>query len=859
MAHTATASASASASASSSFSSAMQQQQYQQPSLQQQQQQAPLTFWEIFSTDILLEAFKAFLESRQCYENLAFWLDIQAFKFLQTVDDITSITDRAQQLYARYIELGAPMEINIDASERKRIKDSLREGRRDVFDEARGSIYQLMVYDSVPKFANSKHYKAAILVLDDPASQKLTKRITKRQFKKATAMLRKVKHEQAAIDEALSQQEQHEQQQEVEVAHVRLSEQHITTLNRAFKNVSELQDNDLAVLRTPVSAAAASVAAAVAANDATATPTGTTGDLAFRLSANTPAPVLACSVVKSLLCTSALGGPELQASPSPTATSSTSNAASDSSSAIPACLPSSAAPLQLFYKATRNRKQWPKVVASVSLIQTSVTSRSICGFLVTIGKTWLGWPKRTRSTFKKRFVERVLALEQHESVDYLSYSLDSRLVPSSAESLEISAVGGGSAPSSQSGSDIAQRTRSASDTFVRTPSASVLPASAASLESDERQTNTTTTTSSSSNNNNNNTSALSTCTSAKRSMTSVGSVIHHAPHSRKHSNTAAASLALSPRSHKRTKPPSLTGSSSTIGADTTVDAATSGASSSSHTPAAVVEARKSRQVPLLQLLDLVNSLLKQYATHFEFTETFILFLVSQLCYGLPGQDAPPLTVSCSIYDLIDYVLANRIIFVNKAYDAAASMSISVIANATSSSTSMSSLESARSSSASTAAVLLPMADADLCHAVNEHLAGTLRMVPRAIARDLHILEEQYEAIRAENSHIRSLCARVAKTMLDMRQVLQEIEARAEPVFDAKSPRASASDGTDAQAIPPLQSSSSSRITRSSMISSVLGMRGLRRSGSSKDILVKPLASNQTGGGNGGGGGGTSSV
>ena len=408
----------------------------------------------------------------------------------------------------------------------------------------------------------------------------------------------------------------------------------------------------------------------------------------------------------------------------------------------------------------------------MSLIQTSVNSRTICGFLVTLGKLWLGWAKRTRSAFKKRYFQRAASLDLANSVDYLSYSLDetsSSPLPRSADELD-------SSRRDELLSTGATRARSASDSARLPPSSSQSPTP---------------------------------------SPPPVPAAVVSPPQ-----QLGAPTISITPSS----------GTSSGNSSNTSSLKSEKRLSSDAHAVATVVEARKSRQVPLLQLLDLVNSLLKQFPTHFEFSETFVLFLVSQLCYGLPGQDAPPLPNTCSIFDLIDYVLANRLIFVNALYDTAASSSISAIL----------STGSAAEPSPKGCTVLLPQVDGALREAVNEHLAATLRMVPRTLARDLHATEQYCDHLRDENRRIRNLYSRLLTTAIDLRDILHDIEVGAAPELDPNQTE----DGVLDQPAIQRTNTAPSRVSRTSVLSSVLGMRGLRRAGSSKDILVKPLSQSQ---------------
>ena len=100
-------------------------------------------------------------------ENLEFWIDTNEFKLL-TEPDI--IERRAKELYGKYFRAGAEKELNVSATDAKRLEDFMKSPNRDVFDEVYRSVFYLMKSDSFPRFKR------------DLLFTRLSKRLKKRDF-----------------------------------------------------------------------------------------------------------------------------------------------------------------------------------------------------------------------------------------------------------------------------------------------------------------------------------------------------------------------------------------------------------------------------------------------------------------------------------------------------------------------------------------------------------------------------------------------------------------------------------------------------------------------------------------------------
>ncbi|XP_040000171.1 regulator of G-protein signaling 21-like [Xiphias gladius] len=109
-------------------------------------------------------AFRGFLKSEFCDENLDFWLACQEFK---TFDSPEELTRRAARIYEEFIRAESPRQVNVDFYTREIISQSLQQPSPSCFAVAQKKIYSLMANGAFPRFIKSEQYK----VLCDAASK----------------------------------------------------------------------------------------------------------------------------------------------------------------------------------------------------------------------------------------------------------------------------------------------------------------------------------------------------------------------------------------------------------------------------------------------------------------------------------------------------------------------------------------------------------------------------------------------------------------------------------------------------------------------------------------------------------------
>ncbi|XP_051854703.1 regulator of G-protein signaling 2 [Antechinus flavipes] len=114
------------------------------------------TFDELLANKYGLAAFRAFLKSEFCEENIEFWLACEDFKKTKSPQKLTS---KARKIYTDFIEKEAPKEINIDFQTKIMIAQNIEEATTGCFTTAQKRVYSLMENNSYPRFLESEFYQ----------------------------------------------------------------------------------------------------------------------------------------------------------------------------------------------------------------------------------------------------------------------------------------------------------------------------------------------------------------------------------------------------------------------------------------------------------------------------------------------------------------------------------------------------------------------------------------------------------------------------------------------------------------------------------------------------------------------------
>ncbi|NWH40359.1 RGS2 protein, partial [Chloropsis hardwickii] len=113
-------------------------------------------FDELLANKYGLAAFRAFLKSEFCEENIEFWLACEDFKKTKSPQKLTT---KAKKIYNDFIEKEAPKEINIDFQTKNMIAQNIQEATHTCFSVAQKRVYSLMENNSYPRFLESEFYQ----------------------------------------------------------------------------------------------------------------------------------------------------------------------------------------------------------------------------------------------------------------------------------------------------------------------------------------------------------------------------------------------------------------------------------------------------------------------------------------------------------------------------------------------------------------------------------------------------------------------------------------------------------------------------------------------------------------------------
>ncbi|XP_061489987.1 regulator of G-protein signaling 2 isoform X2 [Rhineura floridana] len=132
-----------------------QQKTYTRPSPEEAQLWSE-AFDDLLANKYGLAAFRAFLKSEFCEENIDFWLACEDFKKTKSPQKMTA---KAKKIYSDFIEKEAPKEINIDFQTKNTIAQNLQEATHTCFSAAQKRVYSLMENNAYPRFLESEFYQ----------------------------------------------------------------------------------------------------------------------------------------------------------------------------------------------------------------------------------------------------------------------------------------------------------------------------------------------------------------------------------------------------------------------------------------------------------------------------------------------------------------------------------------------------------------------------------------------------------------------------------------------------------------------------------------------------------------------------
>ncbi|KAL0269753.1 UNVERIFIED_CONTAM: hypothetical protein PYX00_007383 [Menopon gallinae] len=107
-----------------------------------------------------LHTFAEFLKKEFSQENIIFWVSCEKYNKLEDESERKVL---ASQIFETHLAVGAPEPVNVDAHATQSTQNKLSEAPPDLFLSAQKQIFNLMKFDSYPRFIKSELYKECLL------------------------------------------------------------------------------------------------------------------------------------------------------------------------------------------------------------------------------------------------------------------------------------------------------------------------------------------------------------------------------------------------------------------------------------------------------------------------------------------------------------------------------------------------------------------------------------------------------------------------------------------------------------------------------------------------------------------------
>lgn len=101
-----------------------------------------------------------FLKKEFSHENIYFWVACEKYRSLSSP---TERTISARDIFERHLCLGALEPVNVDSHARQATQDGLTNASSTLFLQAQKQIFNLMKFDSYPRFLKSDLYKECLV------------------------------------------------------------------------------------------------------------------------------------------------------------------------------------------------------------------------------------------------------------------------------------------------------------------------------------------------------------------------------------------------------------------------------------------------------------------------------------------------------------------------------------------------------------------------------------------------------------------------------------------------------------------------------------------------------------------------
>ncbi|XP_060536156.1 regulator of G-protein signaling loco [Cylas formicarius] len=117
------------------------------------------SFEKLLEDPVGLHSFAEFLKKEFSAENIYFWTACERYARLPADSRRTA---EAQRIFKQHLALGAPEAVNVDAHGRQAAEQDLVDADTNLFEVAQKQIFNLMKFDSYPRFLKSQLYKQCL-------------------------------------------------------------------------------------------------------------------------------------------------------------------------------------------------------------------------------------------------------------------------------------------------------------------------------------------------------------------------------------------------------------------------------------------------------------------------------------------------------------------------------------------------------------------------------------------------------------------------------------------------------------------------------------------------------------------------
>ncbi|XP_056640653.1 regulator of G-protein signaling loco [Diorhabda sublineata] len=117
------------------------------------------SFEKLLEDPLGLHMFAEFLKKEFSAENIYFWTACERYKDLPTDNERRN---EAQRIYLHHLNSGSTEAVNVDAQARQSVEKNINAANVDLFLQAQKQIFNLMKFDSYPRFLRSDIYRKCL-------------------------------------------------------------------------------------------------------------------------------------------------------------------------------------------------------------------------------------------------------------------------------------------------------------------------------------------------------------------------------------------------------------------------------------------------------------------------------------------------------------------------------------------------------------------------------------------------------------------------------------------------------------------------------------------------------------------------